>query len=146
MKTIKNIIKPTAIIQIIVLILGIQTEVLFAANPLNATPGNNSSICVFCSISDLPTLNDVEFEKFNFFAPNVPAEATFDDEIEVAEISFAPTPPSEANFDDEMPGTEVSLVQATPAIYLFDNDPEFNNIILLEFLSPKIPEIADFKK
>ena len=91
----KNTITGKMMISLFVLI-GLQINLLVAANPVENVFKPRYVKCETCNDDALVVI----------LTPSVPAEATFSDEIQNADLTFAPehlspSVPREASFDDE---------------------------------------------
>ena len=120
-----------AIILIIVAVLALQVNVLFA--------GNRNSY-----------ENPVTKENFSnlliFLAPTIPLEANFEDEATLMDYAaLGPITPTEATFDD-MPSERTSLANLAPVIPTvanFEDDIDTTTLDLTS-LAPVTPAEADF--
>jgi hypothetical protein len=119
------IYKPSAIklIQIITVLLGLQINLLFAANPTGNNATDPFSNCLTCSYSVVEIQKDELLNDLTLLTPTTPAEATFSEEAANNEINLAPTTPSDASFD---------------------NDPEPTSPSTVEYLAPATPSEADY--
>jgi len=111
------------LIQILILLFGLQINFLFAAKPTESSLDKHFSTCTTCSKSVLEIQKEELFNEFSLLSPTTPIEATFSDEAAYSEINLIPTTPAEASFD---------------------NDSEFKSTFNLESLSPITPAEADF--
>jgi hypothetical protein len=111
---------------LIVAVLALQVNVLFAGNDLNSTPVANANNTI--------TLTSL--------APIVLAEATFEDAIDITDFAYlAPATPREAQFEDISYETisVLNLAPLTPAVADFEDEIDISS------LAPIVPAEADFE-
>jgi hypothetical protein len=111
------------LIQIVTLLLGLQINSLFAANPNESNPLTHFKNCVSCNTNVLAIQKEELLDELILLAPTTPTEAAFSDETENPELNPAPIALGSASFDD---------------------DPEPISPCILECLAPTTPAEADF--
>jgi hypothetical protein len=111
---------------IIAAALTLQVNILFAGNEVNSTPLANTYSAITLTL----------------LAPTTPAEATFEDLVEMTDFaSLAPVTPAEAQFEDiscELVAA-LNLASVTPA------EADFEDGIDITSLAPVVPAEADFE-
>lgn len=128
----------TKTIYILVALLGLQFNTMFAA-------GNYSELPVM-SKESVSIVNSV------MLTPSTPAEATFEDLIESDELfsnfsALAPVIPMVADFSDGAPVSEInmiSLAPVTPKEADFEDSTATVNTSVVMDLAPVTPARADF--
>jgi hypothetical protein len=127
MKTLKYNPHTIKLIQIIILLFGLQINLVFAENPTKNNIDQHFSICVTCSYSVLEIQKEELFNELFLLSPTTPTEATFTEETIDMEVHLAPTIPEEVLFDNDSEFMSTSnpvqenLIPTTPAEADFDN-------------------------
>jgi hypothetical protein len=126
-------------IYILAAFLGLNYNTIFAA--VNVSESND--------VSNETTLGIAA----TVLAPVTPAEATFEDAVEVNSTTInlsvlAPSVPKIADFSDGAPSTEMSrinLAPVTPKEADFEDESEINTATTVQDLAPATPATADFE-
>ena len=129
---------------IIAAVLTLSANVLFAGNDNASTnvANTNTTVSVAALAPEVPAEADFE-DAFVFdfisLAPALPAEAQFEDLTTetVSAFNLAPLAPATADFEEAMDLTY--LAPAVPAV------ADFEDAIELSSLAPVVPAVADFE-
>lgn len=103
------------------------------------------SMNVLFASNDEAVMNRETLSNSTSLAPNVPAEATFEEISDaITTIVLAPITPSEADFTDAVPESTINIATLAPVTPIeadFATDDETTNAGVL---SPVTPSVADF--
>jgi len=127
MKTLKYNPHTIKLIQIIILLFGLQINLVFAENPTKNSIDQHFFICVTCSYSVLEIQKEELFNELFLLSPTTPKEATFTEETIDMEVHLVPAITEEVLFDNDSEFMSTSnpvqenLIPTTPAEADFDN-------------------------